>query len=454
NVSVLTGVSGTVVLPSFATCYGHYSDKDLPFTHPFGFDWEYFIALDDSFHDLLSPGNRTDGEYAQAMTHAKELLGADRDVGILGVEVDKGLVPNEYRVMDGDRVVTFGRWIVDCGHSDHHTELHPPTLVAVGRAANSQTTRVKLFMPPFAVSQEFNGKGFMEHLIDEALKVAGVTNLLGIPSSTQMEAKPTLLPPFKGVLTMSLLVRPPGDRPTARDVIGVSYFLGLRPGVRLSMRTEGPGAVRVTITLNEREYYGVPKPDPRIRRWHSDELGQIADYGKYLDYAQWSSLGLQSGKHLIPFRDLIPGKEITGIISSWSFSNGIETVEYDPISVSLTENVDPCVAERVRWAALGSKLLAITGGIPGSKANYLQDLLEQRQEQWRNTTDGQEYTRLKAKLDSAECRRSTKPISFVASDAPAELREVQVRPELSWPLIGWIDVGWTVPTAPTPNPVP
>jgi hypothetical protein len=329
--------------------------------------------------------------------------------------------------MDGERVVTFGRWIVDCGHPDYHTELHPPTLVAVGRAANALTTHVRLFMPPFVVSQEFNGKSFIDHLIDEALKVAGVLNFLGIPSSTQMEVKPTLLPPFKGVQTISFLARPPAQRLTGTDIIQVSYFLGLRPGVRLSVRGEGSDAVRVTITLNETEYYGVPRPEPRLRRWHSDELGRIADYGKYLDWGQWILLGLPVGKRLLGvIGEVIPTNEITGIIASWGFSNGIETLEYDPISVTLRANVDPCVVERARWAALGSKLLAMTGGVPSHKVEYLREELMRRSERWINSTDGQEYMRLQEKLDSAECRRSTSPISFVASDTPVELRETLI----------------------------
>ncbi len=51
--STLVGSAGWVVAPE-------YSGVDVPFSHPFGFDWEFQIALDDDakgYPDLLSPAN-------------------------------------------------------------------------------------------------------------------------------------------------------------------------------------------------------------------------------------------------------------------------------------------------------------------------------------------------------------------------------------------------------------
>src|SRR4051794_17939194 len=49
--SQLVGLSGTI--PKDPT----YSGKDLPFTHPFGTDWEFFIVPDASYSSLLAPSN-------------------------------------------------------------------------------------------------------------------------------------------------------------------------------------------------------------------------------------------------------------------------------------------------------------------------------------------------------------------------------------------------------------
>jgi len=45
--------------------------------------------------------------------------------GSLENEIEEWLVPGGYRPEPGDRIVMTGRWIVDCGHADWHTELHP-----------------------------------------------------------------------------------------------------------------------------------------------------------------------------------------------------------------------------------------------------------------------------------------------------------------------------------------
>ena len=55
--------------------------------------------------------------------------------GVLGVETDQNLVPPSFRnaLTDGARIATFGRWIVDSGHPDFHTEIHAPLLMAVAK---------------------------------------------------------------------------------------------------------------------------------------------------------------------------------------------------------------------------------------------------------------------------------------------------------------------------------
>jgi hypothetical protein len=48
--TALVGASGWVVAPED-------SGADVPFSHPFGFDWEFSIALDKPSEGLLSPAN-------------------------------------------------------------------------------------------------------------------------------------------------------------------------------------------------------------------------------------------------------------------------------------------------------------------------------------------------------------------------------------------------------------
>jgi len=117
----MVGCTGWVVTPD-------YSGADAPFDHPFGFDWEFQVALDDDkneYPELLSPG-------------IGQLLASEQGLpmrrGLLGVEWDGNLIPLSFkaRVRHGDRVAAFGRWILDSGHNFvkfWRTEIHPPLLL-------------------------------------------------------------------------------------------------------------------------------------------------------------------------------------------------------------------------------------------------------------------------------------------------------------------------------------
>jgi hypothetical protein len=226
----LVGVSGT--LPADPT----YSGKDLPFTHPFGTDWEFFIVPDQSYTSLLAASNgctsftangacvnnldygntanamctaagapndcctapgagscNVDQEYREAVAaaHADPLLTLPTTAlgvqGMLGFESDQGLIPPSFRskVHKGDRVAMFGRWITDCGHPDFHTEIHPPLLTAFGRettgSAGQPVTTTEVISRPFLTGQTFeDGKGIRHHLYNELLKGVAVPDCFPI----------------------------------------------------------------------------------------------------------------------------------------------------------------------------------------------------------------------------------------------------------------------------------
>ena len=225
----LVGISGTI--PADPTISG----KDLPFTHPFGTDWEFFIVPDKNYASLLAPSNgctsftetgecvnnidfgNTDNstctaagvpndcctgsgagscnineEFREAVEafHRQQVplptspLGVQ---GILGFETDQGLVPPDYRnnVKKGDRVAMFGRWITDCGHPDFHTEIHPPLLTAFGRettgSGGQPVTSTEVISRPYLVGQTFeDGKGIRHHLYNELLKGIAVPDCFPI----------------------------------------------------------------------------------------------------------------------------------------------------------------------------------------------------------------------------------------------------------------------------------
>jgi hypothetical protein len=197
----LVGFAGTLVEDP------QISNLDMPFTHPFGTDWEFFVAPDQAYASLLAPSNgctdftptgecvnsiaNTDGELRDAVENAHREgfalptspLGVQ---GLLGLETDQGLVPPDYRgrVRKGDRVAVFGRWIADCGHEDFHSEVHPPLLMAFARpttgSAGQPVTFSEVISRPYLVSQTFDDGSVRRHLFNELLKGVAVPDCPGV----------------------------------------------------------------------------------------------------------------------------------------------------------------------------------------------------------------------------------------------------------------------------------
>src|SRR6266851_3921837 len=156
--STLVGSAGWVVAPED-------SGADVPFSHPFGFDWEFSIALDAPSQRLLSPANAGAEEGSDSPNHntiaLADQLGLTVPEGLLGLEWDIGLLPASYRgqVNHGDRVAVLGRWILDQGHDVdgfYRTEIHPPLLIASGTVIQKETRSRVIFMSrPYLSGQSF-----------------------------------------------------------------------------------------------------------------------------------------------------------------------------------------------------------------------------------------------------------------------------------------------------------
>lgn len=269
------------------------SQGDVWFTHPFGFDWEYYIVPDPQYENLLAASNTgttpgtgdIDKDYDEATTHARDVLGLPAPKGVLGVETDQDLAPRSFRdaVTDGARIATFGRWIVDCGHEDFHTEIHPPLLMAVAKPAQppagggaSAMTSVQIMSRPYTVSQRFAEGNFIRHLLAEVAKVE--TTIFGIPLSTRVEAHPTVFTtPYAGRPYIKLLVQPPVPRSKLRPQrLTVSFHFTHRNGVAVRVYDAGNDTVGVIIVLGDLN----PAPLTRKHNWtvDFDELGKEYAY--------------------------------------------------------------------------------------------------------------------------------------------------------------------------------
>ena len=162
----LIGCTGWVIEP-------HYSGGDLPCDHPFGFDWEFEVALDKEFQALLSPANTAPQNSGLGPVLAKQ-DGLPMANGLLGIEWDKNLLPKSFvsNVKHGDRVAAFGRWILDEGHA-----FGPPSLIepiAQSGAGEINWIAVQAFNDSEVLTAMVNGSGNLELIswhTDPALNV-------------------------------------------------------------------------------------------------------------------------------------------------------------------------------------------------------------------------------------------------------------------------------------------
>jgi hypothetical protein len=276
----LIGISGYAMDP-------HASNSDNPFLHPFctdpadpgKWDFEFFIAPDPQYQYLAAPppttasGISSHSEYTQAVQEAATDFGLHIP-DVVGLETDRNLVPPPYRPLQGDRVCVWGRWIVDTGHDDFHTEIHPPLLLVAGRpyampgATVQDATQTTIVGRPYLVSQKFSEGGLEAHLLAEVAKVLGF-------ASTKVEAHPAILPkPFDGTFLVSYTIRPPHPRVHAQDVLFVKYNLIVRTGVVVQLVHSGD-AVTVYIAMNSNQYVAPKLPTKHNVNITLGELKQL-----------------------------------------------------------------------------------------------------------------------------------------------------------------------------------
>ena len=340
------GVSGWVVKPEE-------SGADVPFTHPFGFDWEFGIAVEKGFEGFVSPANvnkeEADGGFNENGIALADQLGLTRPLGLLGLEWEKDLLPRSYRaqVNHGDRVAVLGRWILDTGHNvdrQYRTEIHPPLLLASANVTQPadggvQRTRALFISRPYLSGQTFTtnlstryqdgidddgallSPHFSSHAFNQLIKVLTFRSTL-IEMHSKVKEKP-----FRGNHHATFTVRPPGPRPRRDAQLLVSYRFDVRAPchVRLQPSPGGDG-VDVFVDLLEktrdgRVYQAPSLPISRNENYSTDELNLLSS-------GSGDSIAL--GEGLIEFASLIFISGIYALYLKAIFDNGIETDVFDP----------------------------------------------------------------------------------------------------------------------------
>jgi hypothetical protein len=334
------------------------SPKDFVFSHPFcdvehnQWDYEIWIAPDKQYEPVLARGNVEDGkvgavdEYKTSIQLVKE-MGLQDVHGIIGVETDSGLVPEGYRAKAGDRVLVYGRWIVDCGHNEFHTEIHPPLLHICARPEPNfpeRLTEMYIVARPYLVSQRYEPDKwpFASHMVNEVLKMQGVDVAgIPIPLSRGLGAHPILKDkPFDGIHTVTFAVSPPTPRQNPEDILYVSYrFTVHSESVRVGIWYDAneQDKVQVGIALSSYDYAPPPEPPRKNKTWSWEELIKLepsvgTDYG----IIQAIEVGIASGADAIVFPIFNPW--YAGI-ADWLIHQGIQTHSYGPLKAPSVDDL-------------------------------------------------------------------------------------------------------------------
>jgi hypothetical protein len=146
-------VSGTVVDSVLGT-------GDFPFDHTMGSDFNADVRLDEPF---LGVGQE-DAEVienvhielaAGQLPHTVTEPGPERRDWRDMTAAARRNLQDGFVARKGDRVLVMGSWIVDCGHTNFQTEIHPITFLAIARTEGDATV-VHIFYNPWRETQLYN----------------------------------------------------------------------------------------------------------------------------------------------------------------------------------------------------------------------------------------------------------------------------------------------------------
>ena len=131
--------SGSYVMVSGMATSPSLGGGDFPFDHTFGSDFNMDVVLDTPYTNAAQRGGVVRGDLHVELAegqfpHEERSPGpaAGQDWEEMSQLARQGIyqpfIPDE-----GSRVLVMGHWIVDCGHLDFQTELHPITFMATAR---------------------------------------------------------------------------------------------------------------------------------------------------------------------------------------------------------------------------------------------------------------------------------------------------------------------------------
>ena len=257
---VLSGTVATV----------HQGPGDLPIDHPEGDDLSMDVKLDASF-----------------VPFSQKLGSASTDVasGAMHVEISSGFIPHVRRPSTasptqtwqqlsehnltgfqpgfahpaiGDRVLVEGRYIIDCGHPDFHTELHPISFLAWAER-DGGTTVVRFYENPYRDTEYYSPDLGVVGLVGDTARFAA-PNTTRFPKRLITEVVGILAGRVQQLDAFELVGALPPPAPswqacaqggTAGGTLHVNYDLVVRPGVSVSVTpSTSTGCATVNVSVS------------------------------------------------------------------------------------------------------------------------------------------------------------------------------------------------------------
>jgi uncharacterized phage-associated protein len=290
---------GKQLLVSGSVATTHLGPTDNPITHPYGDDLSMDVKLDQPF-----------------MPFSRQLGPAEEAAGEMHVEISSGLIPHEVRASQasatqtwrqlsdfnltgfqsgfdkpalGDRILVMGRYIIDCGHPNYGTELHPMAFLAWTHHQGATTVAHAYFNPyrdteAYTTDSSIIGKvddttrlsqtqPFPQFFVSEVLRAINGT-VDHLSSKELVEATHTSPAPWQ-------VCAPSG---TSGSHLQVNYDIVTRPGVEVKVTPEpSSSCARITVVLGS----SYRPMDARLRQcvlpWtYLSQISQQA-YGTSLD---------------------------------------------------------------------------------------------------------------------------------------------------------------------------
>jgi hypothetical protein len=244
KVAFMTGTAGDTEL------FG----ADLPFTHPFGNDLTFNVKLDRPYATLGQVAGTPDAS------------GGIPQPGSIHTEIEQGILPHSaadsflrgFLPANGDAIAAVGRWIIDCGHGDFHTEIHPPAVLAFAHREGSATVAhafynpyrvTELYSPNPAFANDLGNNARFSDKDTEQLPSYFSSELLRVLNGAADHITAHMLITTPSVRSVTWYACAPGPKPKGGR-LSASYRFTTRPGVTLTATPEeGIGCVRFDATL-------------------------------------------------------------------------------------------------------------------------------------------------------------------------------------------------------------